>query len=511
MINYILESLFDNFNTPGSIILLVSVFILSYGLIGLRKPPGFPPGPMGYPFVGNMLDLEEEPHLTLAEYGKKYGDVFTIKIGSRAVIILNSLEAIKEALVKKQNDFAGRPYFYSLSGLMAEECQNIVFGNFTAKWQLQRNIGHQAIRNYASGKKLEALLRCNAFPSFQRAVAKMKKRPFYPRPLLHLLVGNIIVSMCFGKKYELDDPEFINCLRVLSTANASFGSGLVADFIPVFRHIPTFGLTRIKKSMQNWLDLIQHKIDEHKKTFDEGNEDAKSLVGEILSIQRKARLSRDQETEKQLTDVNLRQTVADMFGAGLDTVVNTLEWAIAYLACYPDVQAKVRREIDDVIRDRRLPLLSDKGKLPYCEAVINEVMRIRTVSPFAIPHATTVDTSVGGYTIPKDTWVWCNLWNLHMSEKYWVEPEEFRPERFLNTDGNAISKPDSFMPFSAGRRACMGETLAKNELFLIFTSLFQQYTFKTPTGGKTPCLEAHCMTQFTRCCQYEVKAVARRN
>nr|XP_006811123.1 PREDICTED: cytochrome P450 1A1-like [Saccoglossus kowalevskii] len=113
MITYNLHHIFEILNTPTNVMLLLLVFIITYGLFSLRKPSGFPPGPMGYPFIGSMVDLLKEPHLTLMKYGIKYGDIFTIKIGSQPVIVLNSLDVIKEALVKKQNDFAGRPYFYT--------------------------------------------------------------------------------------------------------------------------------------------------------------------------------------------------------------------------------------------------------------------------------------------------------------------------------------------------------------------------------------------------------------
>ncbi|XP_077862887.1 cytochrome P450 1A5-like [Saccoglossus kowalevskii] len=474
MITYILHNIFDILNTPTNVILLLLVFIITYGLFSLRKPSGFPPGPMGYPFIGSMIDLMNDPHLTLVNYGKKYGDVFTMKIGSQPVIVLNSIDVIKEALVKKQNDFAGRPYFYSCN-LMAEESQNIIFGDFTTKWKLQRKIGHQAIRNYASGENLESLIRCDAFPSFQRAIAKINGKPFTPKTLMYLLVGNIIASMCFGKKYEYEDPELLKFMGVLKDVNTSFGNGLAADYVPLFRYIPTPGHIAVKKHLKEWLNVIQHQINEHKDKFEKGNKKVKSLIDDILSIQRKAELAGDDQA-KQLTDVNLRQTVSDIFAAGLDTTINTLDWAVAYLTYYPDVQSKVQREIDDVIGDGRLPLLSDKGKLPYCEAVIHEVMRIRTIVPFALPHTTTVDTSV---------------------------------ERFLDADGKLLPHPDSFMPFSAGRRVCMGEALAKNELFLLFASVFQHYTFKVPTDGEKPCLKTHCVGQVIRVCPYEVIAVER--
>ncbi|XP_077862966.1 cytochrome P450 1A5-like [Saccoglossus kowalevskii] len=507
MLTYILHNIFDILNTPTNVILLLLVFIITYGLFSLRKPSEFPPGPMGYPFIGSMIDLMKEPHLTLTKYGKKYGDVFTMKIGSQPVIVLNSLDVIKEALVKKQNDFAGRPYFYSCN-LMSEKSQNIIFGDFTAKWKLQRKIGHQAIRNYASGEKLESLVRCEAFPTFQRAVAQNNGRPFLPKPLLFLLVGNIIASMCFGKRYEYEDRELLKFMRVLNDLSESLGNGITADFVPMFRYIPTPGHIEVKKRVNELQKIIQCKIDEHKDRLEKGNKDVESLIDDILSIQREAESAGGDRTI-QLTDVNIRQTVSDIFAAGLDTTINTLNWFVAYLTYYPDVQSKVQREIDDVIGDGRLPLLSDKGKLPYCKAVIHEVMRIRTVVPLAIPHTTTVDTSVGGYVIPKNTWIWCNLWNVHMDEKHWEEPETFRPERFLDSDGKMLPNLDGYMPFSAGRRVCVGEALAKNQLFLLFISIFQQYTFKVPAGGKKPCLEPHCAAQVIKCCPYKVIAIGR--
>ncbi|XP_077861915.1 cytochrome P450 1A1-like [Saccoglossus kowalevskii] len=480
MITYVLNHVFDMFNTPTHVILLLLVFIITYGLFSLRKPSGFPPGPIGYPFIGNMIEVDNEPLVTLAKYGKKYGDIFTIKIGGQPVIVLNTIDVIKEALVKKQNDFAGRPYYYSLSGLMAEECEDITFGNFTAKWKLQRKIGHQAIRNYASGDKLESLIRYNAFPSFQRAVARENGKPFRPHSLIYLLVGNIILSMCLGKKFENDDPEFLKILEVLNNLDQAIGNGLVADFVPIFRYIPTPGVNRLKKVLKEWFNIIQHQVNESKGKLESGNNDVKSLIDDLVSIQRKAELA-GENIAKQLTDVNLRQTLADLVGAGLDTTISSLDWAVAFLTYYPDVQFKVQSEIDDVIGDGRSP---------------------KNIRRF-------VQFNTGGYAIPKDTWIWCNLWNVHMDEKHWDKPEQFRPERFLDADGALLPHPDSFIPFSAGRRVCMGEALAKNELFLIFTSLFQNYTFKVPPGSKKPCLKGHCAGLVLRCGSYEVIAVER--
>ncbi|XP_077862955.1 cytochrome P450 1A1-like, partial [Saccoglossus kowalevskii] len=280
--------------------------------------------------------------------------------------------------------------------------------------------------NYASGEKLGDIVSKDAFPRFKKAVAEKKGEAFYPSPLISLLVGNVIATICFGKKYELDDPEFMRIVHTLDEVNNAFGNGHVADFLPIFRCIPTRGITRLKRAMKEWLQLIQHNIDEQKMEFNKGNTGIKSLIGDILRIQKEAFLAGDEQAD-QLTDINVRQTVSNMFVAGLDTTINSLDWAIAYLTYYPRVQEKVHQEIDDIIGHNRFPMLADKVSLPYCEAVIREVLRIRTIIPFAVPHATTCNTSVGGYQIPKDSWIWCNLWNVHMDENHWEHPNEFRP------------------------------------------------------------------------------------
>ncbi|XP_077869767.1 steroid 17-alpha-hydroxylase/17,20 lyase-like [Saccoglossus kowalevskii] len=161
---------------------------------------------------------------------------------------------------------------------------------------------------------------------------------------------------------------------------------------------------------------------------------------------------------------------------------------------YPEIQGRVAKEIVDVIGYERTPRLSDRGSLPYCEAVINEVMRIQTVAPLAIPHQACVDSSIGGYRIPKDTLVMVNLWALHNDVKEWDNPREFNPGRFIDTEsGQFEPRPSqSYMPFSAGRRMCIGESLAKAQIFLLFVSLFQNFEFTAAPEQGAPRLDGFC-------------------
>lgn len=173
----------------------------------------------------------------------------------------------------------------------------------------------------------------------------------------------------------------------------------------------------------------------------------------------------------------------DMFIAGNETSTATILWSLVHLMSYPDIQAKIHRQIDDVIGYDRMPELNDRKQLPLIEAVLNETSRLSSVVPLSIPHKTTRETSLGKYAIPRDTTILVNLWAIHHDEREWDEPMLFKPERFLDSDGKLkdVSKM-SYMPFSAGRRICLGEALAKQMMFLVLTGILQQFQFVSPPG-----------------------------
>ncbi|XP_069720181.1 steroid 17-alpha-hydroxylase/17,20 lyase isoform X2 [Phaenicophaeus curvirostris] len=154
------------------------------------------------------------------------------------------------------------------------------------------------------------------------------------------------------------------------------------------------------------------------------------------------------------------------------------------------VQRKIQEEMDQKIGLSRHPHLSDRPLLPYLEATISEVLRIRPVSPLLIPHVSLADTSIGEYSIPKGARVVINLWSVHHDEKEWDKPEEFNPGRFLDERGQHIHSPSpSYLPFGAGIRVCLGEVLAKMELFLFLAWVLQRFTLESPQDQPLPSLE----------------------
>ncbi|XP_038189414.1 cytochrome P450 2J2-like isoform X2 [Arvicola amphibius] len=188
------------------------------------------------------------------------------------------------------------------------------------------------------------------------------------------------------------------------------------------------------------------------------------------------------KTTTSFNEENLICSTLDLFLAGTETTSTTLRWALLYMALYPEVQEKVQAEIDRVIGQEKQPSLTDRDSMPYTNAVIHEVQRMGNVVPLNVPRKVTVDTMLAGFHLPKGSMLHTNLTALHMDPNEWATPDVFNPEHFL--ENGEFKKRESFLPFSMGKRACLGEQLARSELFIFFTALVQKFTFKPPVNEK---------------------------
>ena len=170
---------------------------------------------------------------------------------------------------------------------------------------------------------------------------------------------------------------------------------------------------------------------------------------------------------------------------GTETPSVVIIWLIFYAIKYPDVQARLHSQLDEVIGNtNRLPQLSDKPNLPFMDAFIAEVQRIVSDTPLAVPHSTTRDTSLAGFLIPRDTTVFINLWAIHHDSDRWQDPFCFRPERFLDEQGQL--RLEGIMPFSSGKRSCPGESFGKKAVFLYAARLLYRFQFESPPGVILP-------------------------
>jgi len=293
--------------------------------------------------------------------------------------------------------------------------------------------------------------------------------------------------LVFGSRYELDDPEFTTFMEINDTIMAMLVVGNVVDLFPWLGFIPFKSIQNLKAKCAERNEIIGRIYRQHMEAWRVDN--PQDLTDILLKTKKQAE-DEDSSVKGFLTDQHIIMTMSEMFLAGMETTASTLCWALLYLIHNPEVQQRLHQELDQVIGSDRLPELEDKNNLPYLEATITESLRLSSIGALSIPHKTTVDTTLQGYSIPKSTIVLTNLWSLHHDPEIWDDPDAFRPERFLDDEGNFVPpKADRFLPFSAGRRVCLGKSLARIELFLVLARLLHSFKLENPPGCDLPNLE----------------------
>ncbi|XP_015284567.1 PREDICTED: cytochrome P450 2K1-like, partial [Gekko japonicus] len=189
------------------------------------------------------------------------------------------------------------------------------------------------------------------------------------------------------------------------------------------------------------------------------------------------------QSKQDYDEDNMIQSIFDLFLGGTETSSTTLNWALLYMVAYPDVQAKVQKEIDAVLTPCQTICYEDRKNLPYTNAVIHEVQRFSNIISTGMPRKCIKDTMIRQFPVKKGTVVFPNMASCLYDPKEWDTPRQFNPNHFLDEDGNFIC-PDAFVPFSLGQRVCLGEHLARTELFVFFSNFLRAFTFQLPDGVK---------------------------
>ncbi|XP_070828228.1 cytochrome P450 2J6-like [Chaetodon trifascialis] len=462
----------------ASIILLwLCVFYVILQFIS-RRPKNFPPGPPALPILGNILHLSlENPLKDFEKLRKSYGNVYSLFLGSKPAVVINGVKAMKEALMNNANEFAGRPQDIFVSD--ATQRKGVILADYGSSWKEHRRFALMTLRDFGLGKNSMEERIHGEIQYIIKTLEKSIGKTLSPQVMFHNAASNIICQVLFGRRYEYDD-NFIKVIVQCFTENSKIANGpwaMIYDSFPMIRKLP-LPFNKAFKNIETCQKIAKGLLTEHKKTRVSG--EPRDFVDSYLDEMEKRGDDGSSFSEDQLSMYAL-----DLHFAGTDTTSNTLLTGFLYLATYPHIQERCQQEIDKVLEGKDQATFNDRHHMPYVQAMIHEVQRIANTVPLSVPHSTTTDTELMGYSIPRGTLIIPNLTSLLNEEGQWKYPHEFNPENFLNDQGEFV-KPEAFMPFSAGPRMCLGEGLARMELFLIMVTLLRKFKFIWPEGAGEP-------------------------
>ncbi|KAM9468905.1 cytochrome P450 2M1-like [Clarias gariepinus] len=431
-----------------------------------------PPGPAPSLVVGNFFQVRvKEPYKYYLELSKKYGPVFTLWFANTPVVVISGYQALKDSFIGMGNAFSGRANYPLLMRATNGYGPLVSSGE---RWKQLRQFCLSNLRNFGMGHrssedkvKKEASCLVQTFSTFGDSA-------FNPRHLIDKAVCNVICSIIFGQRFESDDPQLKFMLEVIDEYFKILNTplGQAYNIFPKIVGLFSGQLHDLFSKMEKLKGIFKLEAEARMKTLDPSS-NPKDLIEAFL-------LQMEKEKHKPSTEFhlnNLLSTTWTMFSAGIETTTSTIRQSLLLMMKHPEIQARVQREIDEVVGRDRWPSIDDRQNMPYTDAVIHEVQRSMDIAPTAVPHKIFYDTEFMNYLIPKGTVILPLLSSVLFDPELWKNPDNFDPENFLDEEGK-FKRTDAFVVFGIGKRACLGESLARVELFIMFTSLLQHFTFR---------------------------------
>uniref|UniRef100_A0AC34F9A3 Cytochrome P450 n=1 Tax=Panagrolaimus sp. ES5 TaxID=591445 RepID=A0AC34F9A3_9BILA len=449
----------------------------------------FPPGPPPLPLIGNLLSLKgNNGEKAMYEWKKKYGDFFTVWFGENPVVLIGDAPTMYETFVKEGEAYAGRPKMsHSFNGE-----PNLGIGGIDGPlWREQRRFALQILRNFGLGRNLmqeRVLHEVVEMIDHVKAEIKSGNEKVDMMAILDICVGSIINSLTFGYSFDKKNTESFYKLKVLA-------GQVIENFLDplwkiclwnpnVMKYIPPFNKVykRVEKTETSLNEIFNEKIKNHRKKIDfEADEEPRDFAEAFLRHQYK--LNKDGVKDHNYSDKQLVDSALSLWIAGQETTSSTLAWLVLFMMEHQDIQKKAQEELDKHVGSDRLVTLDDKINLNYINAIVAETLRFSNLSSVNVFHRTMKEVKIHGYTFPENTMITYQIPFVLNDSRYFSDEKSFKPERFLDKDGKFFW-PQELMVFGLGKRACLGEGLAKLELYLFAANILNQFKLNHPKDKK---------------------------
>ncbi|XP_042051188.1 cytochrome P450 71AP13-like [Salvia splendens] len=437
------------------------------------KPPRLP-GPPKLPLIGNLHLLGKHPHLSLLSLSKKYGPLFHLQLGEIPTVILSSAATAKEALKTHDLALATRPEI-SAAKTLFYNCTDVAFAPYGPHWRSTRKLctlellSTKRVQSFSSVRAEEAsrLVRRVSASASSTGVVDLSK-------LLNLYASDVLCRIVFGKDFSGGgEYERFGFKEMLDEYQELLGGFSLGDFFPSMEilQVLTGHRGRLWRAFQRFDKLFSDVIEEKMHTT---QAQCMDFVDILLHLQRNG------DAHIPLTMDNVKAILLDMFAAGTDTTFITLDWTMTELLTHPEILKILRSEVRNVVGEKEMVSETDLPNLKYMKAVIKEVMRLHPPAPLLVPRESMAQITINGHTIPAKTRIFINAWAIGRDVKYWENPEEFDPNRFLNSDIDFRGQHFELIPFGAGRRICPAITFGLATVEMGLAQLVHDFDWELP-------------------------------
>ncbi|XP_047068153.1 zealexin A1 synthase-like [Lolium rigidum] len=469
---------------------------------GGKSKAKLPPGPWTLPMIGSLHHvISKVPHRKMFELSRRYGPVMFLKLGETPTVVVSSAEAA--SLMLKTNDLAFSDRTRSVTfDIFGCDGKDIAFAPYGDHWRQMRKVCVVELLSAKQVRRMEdirtdevgSLLRSITAGALDGTMVNFSKK-------VSALSNDVVSRAVFGGKFRQQD-EYISELDKAFTLVS--GSSLV-DLFPSSQLVRWFsnGEREVRKVYDGIQRIIAEIVDERKATsHGVSSTDEEDLLGALL------RLQREDTLQFPLTTDVMGAVLFDIFAGGTDTSASVLEWTMTELVTNPRIMAKAQQEIRQVLGEHRTVITnSDLAGLHYMQNVIKEVLRLHPPVPL-FARAAREDCNIMGYDILKGTDVFVSLFAISREERYWENPEEFKPERFKNNSIDYHGSYAQYIPFGAGRRQCPGMVFATSTVDIVLANLLYHFDWKLPDGVSIDSLDKSENFRLTVSRKYDLELKA---